>query len=272
MTSIHYGCQSYPWKMSQGKYAGALAHMVRTAKRAGFAGLEIELDMLGDWLDDAAGARRIFDENDLTLTALVFHQSCRAPQQSAEEQALLTRVLDFLALFPGARLMVSHQAKPGDRPDDASALRRNRENLMACLGQIADRAGERGIVTAFHPNSSVNSLFRTAEDYELMFHMLAGTDMGYAADIGHIVNGGMDPVQTLMLGRSKLRHVHFKDRDASGRWAVMGAGSIDYPAVIRYLNETGYAGWIMVEDESERALLDPDGVVIDDGAYITRVK
>ena len=103
MTSIHYGCQSYPWKMSQNKYVGALGHMVQTAKRAGFAGLEIELDMLGSWLDDAAGAHRVFDENGLALTALVFHQSCRAPQQSAQEQELLARVLDFLAFFPGAR-------------------------------------------------------------------------------------------------------------------------------------------------------------------------
>ena len=34
--------------------------------------------------------------------------------------------------------------------------------------------------------------------------------------------------------------------------------------------ETGYLGWIMVEDESPRAETDSDGVVAEDGKYMCR--
>ena len=50
----------------------------------------------------------------------------------------------------------------------------------------------------------------------------------------------------------------------------MGEGKIDYPAIIKYLAETGYLGWIMVEDESPRAEIDSDGVVAEDGKYMCR--
>ncbi len=268
MEKIKYGCQTYPWKMAQGKYEGNLPHIVQTAAKAGFEGLEAELVMMGSWLDDPEKSQKVFEENGIELTALVFHQSCKAKRLDEQESTLLDKVLEFLTAFPHSRLMVSHQANPGERSENREILRNNRENLMSCLDEIADRAGEYGIVAAFHPNSSVKSLFRTRDDYLLMFEMLAKTDMGYAPDIGHIVNGGMDPMEILQLGRNKIRHVHFKDYYRENEWAVMGEGCIDYPKVVRYLEETNYKGWIMVEDESTRAVDDPDGVVIADGAYV----
>ena len=86
--------------------------------------------------------------------------------------------------------------------------------------------------------------------------------------MGHIVNGGMDALALLKEGRSRICHVHFKDRAADGTWAVMGKGDIDYPAIVRYLEESGYGGWIMVEDESPKADQDSDGVVLWDGTYM----
>lgn len=48
----------------------------------------------------------------------------------------------------------------------------------------------------------------------------------------------------------------------------MGKGAIDYPAIVRYLEESGYGGWIMVEDESPEAEKNSDGVVQWDGRYM----
>ena len=129
---------------------------------------------------------------------------------------------------------------------------------------------ESGVVTAFHPNSSVNSLFRKAEDYGVLFEMLDKTDIGLAPDIGHIANGGMDPMDVLVRFRSKVRHIHFKDRSGHNTWALMGNGSIDYSSIVSYLESTGYRGWIMVEDESHEAELDSDKAVFYNGEYIKR--
>ena len=70
--------------------------------------------------------------------------------------------------------------------------------------------------------------------------------------------------------RSKVRHIHFKDRSGHNTWALMGNGSIDYSSIVSYLESTGYRGWIMVEDESHEAELDSDKAVFYNGEYIKR--
>lgn len=138
------------------------------------------------------------------------------------------------------------------------------------LPRMLKVAAEAGIVCCFHPNSAKNSLFRTEEDYEAMFELIQPIAIGWAPDVGHIENGGMSAIEQMKAHRDLIRHVHFKDRIAQNEWAVMGEGKIDYPAIIQYLAETGYLGWIMVEDESPRAETDSDGVVAEDGKYMCR--
>jgi hypothetical protein len=48
----------------------------------------------------------------------------------------------------------------------------------------------------------------------------------------------------------------------------MGEGVIDFTGVVRFLQQTGYQGWIMVEDECPRAEHDPDGATAHNGAYV----
>ena len=48
----------------------------------------------------------------------------------------------------------------------------------------------------------------------------------------------------------------------------MGEGDIDYPAILQFLAQSGYQGWIMVEDEGAMAADDSDAVVRLDGAYM----
>ena len=271
MSKILYGCQTYPWKMNQEKFAGDLPHIAQVTAQAGFQGLEAEICMLGEYFEDAERTKAVLQENGLELAALVLHQPWCGEKETDEEAALSDKAIAFLEHFPRARLMVSHHAGKDPRPEGEALLAR-RKNLIACMSSVANRAAERGIVTGYHPNSARNSLFRTREDYEVLFELLAQTDVGYIPDIGHIVNGGMDALEILKLSRDKIRHVHFKDRIAQNQWAVMGEGTIDYPAIIRYLEDTGYGGWIMVEDESPKALSDSDAVVRADGAYITPYK
>lgn len=272
MDAIQYGCQTYPWKMNQERYAGDLPHIARVAAQAGFEGLEAEICMLGSYFEDPVKTKEILDANGLSLAALVLHQDWNGPVETEEERCLSDRAIAFLREFPKAKLMVSHHAKPGDRAENQEALHERRKDLMKCMASVANRAAEQSIVTAFHPNSSVLSLFRTREDYTVLLDMLAKTYVGYVPDVGHIVNGGMDALQILQESRELIRHVHFKDRISHNTWAVMGEGSIDYAAIVRYLKDTGYGGWIMVEDESPRAAEDSDGVVMADGAYMRRFR
>lgn len=270
MRKIMYGCQTYPWKMNKEKYAGDVPHMIETAAEAGFQGLEAEIDMLGDYFERPGLLKELLEVHNLRLAAVVLHQDWAHEKETPEEAEMTEKTIQFVRQFPWAKIMVSHHAGSGPR-GEGDTLRRRRENLISCMNSVAVRAADAGIVTCFHPNSSDNSLFRTEEDYDVLFEMLSKSSIGYAPDIGHIVNGGMKPEKILKKFRKLIRHVHYKDRKEDGTWAVMGEGAIDYEAVTEYLNDTGYSGWIMVEDESPQAAEDSDYVVRTDGSYVRKI-
>jgi len=48
----------------------------------------------------------------------------------------------------------------------------------------------------------------------------------------------------------------------------MGAGVIEFPQIVRMLKDTGYASWIMVEEESASAESDPDSATRQHGQYL----
>ena len=113
-------------------------------------------------------------------------------------------------------------------------------------------------------------MFRTSEDYEFLIELLDAGVLGLAPDSGHLARGGIDPLRFFETYRPLVKHVHFKDISASGEWVEMGRGVADFEAMVRYLTDTEYRGWIMVEDESHRAEKDPDTVSVENGAYIQR--
>jgi inosose dehydratase len=146
------------------------------------------------------------------------------------------------------------------------------QNALANINSVARRAYEAGIVCAFHPNSPVGSVFRIEEDYSILLEGLDSRYCGYAPDTGHIAKGGMDPETIIRKYRPLIKHVHFKDIDTSSEeWSALGQGSIDHQGIVRYLKETGYDGWIMVEEESVAAESDPDHVTIQNGCYVRNI-
>ena len=264
--SLKIGCQTYPWKMA-GTYAGEIPHILETASASGFSGLEAEIGMLGTYYDRPEKLKKLLDERQMSLAALVLHQDWEGTCQSNEEQERSSRAVAFLKHFPFAKLMMSHHA--GDQPrGEGEALARRRRNLVACMQEVAVRAAEEGIVSCFHPNSASNSLFVNGEDYDVLFELLPSTAIGWAPDVGHLVKGGIDALGMMKNHRDLIRHVHFKDHGPRGEWTLMGKGTVNYPAIMRFLKETGYSGWIMVEDESETAAADPDEIVRLDGRYM----
>jgi inosose dehydratase len=252
-----------------GKHFGEVPQMLQVASQAGFQSLEAEIDMLGDYFDRPEEVKELLARYHMSFAALVLHQDWEGERQTDEERALSDKAIAFVRNFPFAKLMLSHHASSTPR-GEGEALKLRREHLIGCMADVAAQAAESGIVSCYHPNSAANSLFRTAEDYEVMFDMIEPTAIGWAPDVGHIVNGGMDALAQMKAHRNLIRHVHFKDRKGPNEWTLMGEGTIDYPAILAYLTDTGYRGWIMVEDESPQAVTDSDGVVLADGAYMCR--
>ena len=204
--------------------------------------------MLGSYYDDPGSLKAVLDQFDLVLGALTLVCDWAGSQETEFERQTADRIITYLKNFPGTHLVLCQM--PGK---DRELLQRRQANLIACINYCAKRAVDQGINRSYHPNSPLGSIFRDVEDYKILLNGLDGRVVGFAPDTGHIARGGMNVIDIFKEYRKLIRHVHFKDIDATGEWTGMGAGIIDFPWIVKMLRDTGYQGWIMVEEESREA-------------------
>ena len=264
VAGLRFACQTYSWQMSLDRYRGRYEHMIAAAAAAGFTGFEPELVMLGDsWT--TAGLAECLESHGLHLAALAVALPWAGEEETSGERDDADRAIATAAALPGSRLVLVALPRPArPRPSELLAAQRR---TMRCLAAVARRAAERGVRCTFHPNSPPGSLFRTAADYEVMADLLPDP-IGYTPDVGHIANGGMDPLVVLRTWGDRVDHVHIKDRAAEGGWAATGQGAVDIDGVLGLLAGRGFPGWVTFEDESASAQADPDGAASANGAYI----
>jgi inosose dehydratase len=262
---IRFGCQTYSWQMPGDAFKGRLDHMASVTSESGFAGIEPEVVMLGEYADPGRAAA-VLEESGLELAALAYAADWRGPRETSAEREEADRVVAFLQRFPGAVLVLVQL--PGR---DRANLRERQDNAIACIDAVARRAGAAGVHPTVHPNSPEGSIFRTAEDYELLLDRLDAEVVGFTPDAGHIAAGGMDALEVIKRHRDRVDHVHLKDIDENGRWAATGDGVLDFPGIVSHLRDTGYAGWIVLEDESPSVEDDPDLGARRNGAYARSV-
>jgi inosose dehydratase len=260
LADLRFACQTYSWQMSIDRYRGRVRHMAGVAADAGFAGFEPELVMLGEgWTADLLA--RDLEEAGIQLAAIVLAQPWRGMAEDAAERTEAARAIDAAARLGATLVLVP---LPGA---DRSNLRERQRAAMSCMDDVAARALDAGVRPTFHPNSPAGSVFRTAEDYQVMADTLP-PNLGYTPDVGHIAKGGMDPLTVIREWRDRVDHVHVKDLDADGKWAPTGEGIIDIPGVLDELRRTTFEGWITFEDESPAAQDDPDTATHRNGEWV----
>jgi len=262
MGKIKLACETYAWQMPGEQYKGKLDHIMKVITSAGFAGIEPETSFFGG-LSDPVKMKETLEEYNLEIAALVHVEDWRHAQETETERKNAEQWMEFLTYFPDTIYLLVQM--PGD---DRSNLKERQQNLLSCANAIAERASDKGIVCSYHPNSPEGSVYRTREDYEILLNGLNSQWIGYTPDIGHIAKVDMDPMDIVKEYRSLINLVHYKDMFSDGRWAPTGEGVIDITGITQYLIDTNYEGWIVMEDECDQAITDPDGVTLDDGKYI----
>jgi inosose dehydratase len=133
------------------------------------------------------------------------------------------------------------------------------------IADVERAAAEFGLRLVFHPH--VATFVETPAEVECLFDALAATHVGLCLDTGHCVYGGGDPSEEAKKYRSLLRYVHIKDVNATvlgearrkkldfeaavgaGVFSRIGGGCIDFESFFRFLAETQYSGWAIVEQD-----------------------
>jgi len=260
---MKFGNECYTWFMKEsGAYwDNKLDHMIEVTAKAGMAGIEPMHFWMGDLADPEKLAESL-KRNGIELAAIAFVQDWNHPEETEKEIADAAQTIELLKQFPGALLCTVQM--PNGRHD----LEQRRKNLVANVNAVSRRATEAGVPCSFHPNSPEESTNRTEEDYTVIIEGLDSSVTGWTPDVGHIINGGMDPLTKMKQYSSLINHVHYKDWDGNPEFALMGEGKVDLQGITQWLSDQDYKGWIICEDEAPQAVDDPDGVTIHDGKWI----
>ncbi len=242
------------------------ARVLDEVAELGYAGIE-----LGPWgylPKDAATLGKELRRRSLALAGAFCPVTLHDPERYDEQLAYAMDTARLLADL-GAPVLVLAEAGDRDRARIAGRVgaddRRFRDDEWQRANEIARRAKELGLVTAFHPHAGtyVETPVETAE-------LLRRTDpalVGLCLDTGHVYYGGGDPLALLRRDPGRVRHVHLKDvhRERYERalarrldftaavgtdvFVPVGAGAIDMKGLLGTLRDAAFTGWLIVEQD-----------------------
>ena len=156
------------------------------------------------------------------------------------------------------------QGLTGRQWDDAA---RGVERIAAAVRD------ETGLRTVFHHHCA--GFVETPDEIDALMQRTDPSLVGLCLDSGHATYGGGSPIELLSRHRARTWHVHFKDCEPQiaerarrerldyqealrrGLFCELGRGSVDFPALLRDLQDTGYDGWIVVEQDVLPAMGSP---------------
>lgn len=135
--------------------------------------------------------------------------------------------------------------------------------LLHNLDRIADAAAARGLTATLHPH--VGTMVESGPEAE---RVLAGSHVKLCLDTGHLLIGGGDPVALAQAHPDRIGHVHLKDvrldlagevqqgtktytqAVSEGMYVPLGHGDVDLGAIVRSLEDAGYQGWYVLEQDT----------------------
>ncbi|MDA8296679.1 MAG: sugar phosphate isomerase/epimerase [Actinomycetota bacterium] len=254
---------------------GAMLPADRVLSEMASLGLKAsELGALGYLGDEPAAIRALLERHGLGAVGgfvpLVIHD--RALREALRRDA--ERAASLLAgsggtYFVTAAVLDQDWSEPGELSTqewDAAA-----EGLEI----VEEICAGHGLTQVLHPH--VGTIVELASHFE---EVLERSPVAWCLDTGHLAIGGADPVAFAMTHADRVGLVHVKDvalehaeavrshktslLDATkaGMFRSLGRGDVDVAGVVRVLEQRGYQGWYVLEqdttiDPSEAERVDP---------------
>jgi len=192
------------------------------------------------------------------FTPLVLHD--RAQREATIESARATAKLFQEA---GAGKFISAIVQDMDWSHPRALSADEKSHMAEMFGIIDDICEEHGLEQVLHPH--VQTLVETKDDIS---RVLDSCDVHFCLDTGHMAFGGQDPVEFAKDAMDRVGHVHLKDirldmvepvlrREVSlmaatqaGIFTPLGQGDVDIMGVVHTLENAGYQGWYVIEQDT----------------------
>jgi inosose dehydratase len=135
--------------------------------------------------------------------------------------------------------------------------------LVATLHRLQGVARDHGLTPTLHPHVGT-----AIEDRASVLRLLESSDIQLCLDTGHLLIGGMEPMELVALAAERIAHVHLKDVRSSvaagvsggdssyieavraGLYTPLGDGDLDVAGIVGALESSGYRGWYVLEQDA----------------------
>lgn len=243
---------------------------------AGFTGCEVG----HKYPEDVKELKEALDLRGMTIASKWFSSflGTKPYEETFEE---FKKEIEYLSYAGATAINISEQSYSIQGNQELSIFENkakftDAEFMQMCegLNKLAEYAKSNGIRACFHHH--MGTCVQTLEETVRMMENTSD-DLLLCYDTGHWTFSEVDPLAILDKFPNRIGHVHLKNmrkpvRDLAikeswsflksvrnGAFTVPGdpEGCVDFPAVLKKLDEIGYEGWIMVEAEQDPAKANP---------------
>jgi inosose dehydratase len=228
-------------------------------RRLGLAATELGPE--GFLPDDPRAKAAVLDRAGLRAVGgfvpVVLHDADRDPVEQVRD------AVDGL-VATGAPVVVLAAATGLDGYDSRPALdEAGWSTLLAGLDRLDRYAADRGLRATLHPH--VGTMVEGPDEVD---RVLDRCGIALCLDTGHLLIGGTDPVRLAREHGDRVTHVHLKDVDAAwarkvgageidyadavarGLYRPLGQGDVDIAQIVAALEQAGYRGWYVLEQDT----------------------
>ncbi len=217
---------------------GDITRAIAEIGQAGYQAIEVFDGNLVQYEGKLDELRTSLNDSGVSLLAVYSGGNFIFPEILPEELWRIRKAADLAAELGAEHLVVGGGAKRSVAATDEDYAR-----LGAALDQVADLAGERGLLAHYHPH-----LTTMAETPEQVRKVFSSSKIYFCPDTAHLFAAGGDPAKLILEHASRIRYVHLKDfRREPFAFLPLGEGQLDMNAILQALVTIKYNGWIAVE-------------------------
>ena len=236
---------------------------------AGYAGTE--LGPYGFLPAEPTLLRRELDLRNLTLCSAFVAMHLGDETMHPAGLAHVERTARLIQAVGCRTLILADEMDPercacAGRPEDAKRFSWSTQQWKAAesaIHQVLGLCRPLEVDVIFH--NHVGTHVETPEELARLCALFAGEEIGLCLDTGHYAFGGGDPIEAVRQYGTRVRCVHLKDinpeRLASARhhrydfyeavrhgvFAPLGHGGVNFAAMLAFLRQQGFDGWVVVE-------------------------
>ena len=211
---------------------------------------------------DPADASRLLSAHGLRLVGgfvpVVLHEA----EAREKELASVERQAGMFSAIGADVLIVAVSTGREDYEGTAELDEDSWVKLLGTLAAVEEIGARNGLTVAVHPHFGT-----VIERRHHLERFLEGCETRLCLDTGHLMVGGDDPVRVAEVARDRVGIVHLKDVDLSlaervaagelgyedavrrGVFRPLGDGDVETGRVISLLQQSGYEGWYVLEQD-----------------------